>query len=131
MMSLPCRQVVTASENLTCTTSKPLAISRLHADIFMSIFDQFDTTRAIDRTSCARCALVCRAWAEPASKALWRSLWGSLLPLYGILFPVPEIVRKSHIGSFHGSQVPPSYIEYIHKVSFTMHSSGNQLYRHP
>ncbi|TBU43070.1 hypothetical protein BD309DRAFT_991232 [Dichomitus squalens] len=47
---------------------------------------------------------------------LWRSLWGSLLPLYAILLPVPDAVRRWHIGSFHGSQGPLSYIEYIHKV---------------
>nr|VWP01852.1 CipA [Ganoderma boninense] len=90
-------------------------ISSLHEDIVALVFAEFNTWLPAERAACARGALVCRTWAGPASKTLWRSL-RSLLPLYGILLPVPQVVRKTYIGNFHGSHVPLSYIEYIGEI---------------
>ena len=96
---------------------RPLTGSpRIHGDILVLLFDAFDTSQSVDRVACAKGALVCRDWADPALAALWRSLWGSLLPLYGLLLSVPDIVRRSHRGGFHGSHINISYIEYIGKV---------------
>ncbi|KAI1790903.1 hypothetical protein LXA43DRAFT_465819 [Ganoderma leucocontextum] len=93
-------------------------VSLLHEDILTLVFSGFDTSLPAGRATCARSALVCRTWADPASKALWRSL-RSLLPLYGIFLSVPQVIRTTYIGSFHGSHVPVSYIEYIGEVMKT------------
>lgn len=84
-------------------------ISPLHQDIVTLVFAEFNTSDPAERAACAQGALVCRAWAEPALRALWRSL-RSLLPLYAVLLPVPRTVRKTYIGRW--------YIEYIGEASF-------------
>ncbi|PIL26076.1 hypothetical protein GSI_11830 [Ganoderma sinense ZZ0214-1] len=99
----------------TAVARIPTVSSSLHEDIIALVFSEFNTWMPAERAACGRGALVCRTWAEPASKALWRSL-RSLLPLYGILLPVPQVVRKTYIGNFHGSHVPLSYIEYIGEI---------------
>ena len=96
-------------------TSTPTVLS-LHEDIVTLVFAEFNTSLSAERAACARGALVCRMWAESALKVLWRSL-RSLLPLYGVLLPVPQVVRKTYIGNFFGSHVPLAYIEYIGEVS--------------
>ena len=83
-------------------------ISPLHEDIVTLVFAEFNTSDPTERAACARGALVCRAWAELALRALWRSL-RSLLPLYAILLPIPQTVRKTYIGRW--------YIEYIGEAS--------------
>ena len=91
------------------TAVMPLpTISSLHEDIVALVFAEFNTSDPAERAACAQGALVCRAWAEPALRALWRSL-RSLLPLYAVLLPVPRTVRKTYIGRW--------YIEYIGEAS--------------
>ncbi|KAM5538837.1 hypothetical protein V8D89_007559 [Ganoderma adspersum] len=92
----------------------PMVLS-LHEDIVTLVFAEFNTSLSAERAACARGALVCRMWAESALKVLWRSL-RSLLPLYGVLLPVPQVVRKTYIGNFFGSHVPLAYLEYIGEI---------------
>ena len=60
----------------------------LHYDILILIFQEFDLGLLIDRANCAQCALVCRAWSDPASRVLWRTFWYSTIPLCHILLPL-------------------------------------------
>ena len=70
---------------------RPRRVPALYEDILILIFDLFDTRFWLDRITCTNCALVCRAWTEPAYRVLWRSLAPhTALQLYNILSPLPE-----------------------------------------
>ncbi|KAI0351002.1 hypothetical protein OH77DRAFT_1498807 [Trametes cingulata] len=62
------------------------AYTALHNyDILVCLFDTLESrSKGLGRRTLASCALVCRAWSDPASRVLWRRL-DSLHPLWALL----------------------------------------------
>lgn len=54
-------------------------------DILDCLFDTLESrSKGLGRRTLASCALVCKAWSDPASRALWRRL-DSFHPLWALL----------------------------------------------
>ncbi|KAI0696400.1 hypothetical protein C8T65DRAFT_743603 [Cerioporus squamosus] len=70
-------------------------------DVLSMIFDMFDLHNKYDRATCARSARVCRAWTEPASRALWSRTRWKLQDLCTVL-----LKHTAHSGISHAKVKP-------------------------
>ncbi len=66
-------------------------------DVLNLIFDVFNFEDWKDRKTCARSARVCRAWTEPASRALWSvTRWNLRILCMVLLKHVPPARSRYH-----------------------------------